>query len=260
MSITRIMLALFSLIAIATFTVSAQSAVNLSSDNRYNAYKGIKIEWPSSEPDLTTCKAGEYYEPQATNLARFATPEDRVRLQEHDECTWMITTSGWRWVLRRAGTKVAVDKEGRDLYDFGREDGKVCKNPRPFSVPYLPPIAEAPAPPSPPEPCNCPPPVVVVQVELPPWEPAELVAMPPAPPPPPSFDFQAELVWDKEGKRWWWKYTPLFCVDVRAPRDLWRPALCAAVAAGGYALAGGFSGGATPLYKLPALGANVPVP
>lgn len=252
MSITRIMLMLFALIAFAIATVSAQSAVSLSPDNRYDDYKGIKIEWPSSEPDLTACKAGEYYEPSATNLARFATPEDAVRLQEHDECTWMITTTGWRWVLRRAGTKVAVDKEGRDLYDLGRNDGKVCKNPRPFSVPYLPPVAEVVPPPAP-EPCNCPPPAVVVEVVLPPWEPTELVAMPPTPPAPPTYDFQTALVWE-EGKGWWWRYTPLFCVDVRSPKDLWRPALCAAVAAGGYALAGGFSGGAAaPLVKTPYL-------
>lgn len=251
--LTRIMFAFF-MIALATiFTVSAQS-INFSADNRYEGYKGPAIVWPSTVPDPFVCKALEYYEPSATNLEQFALQHETVRVQEHDECTWMITTSGWRWVLRRAGTKVAVDKEGRDLYDFGREDGKVCKNPRPFSiVVYIPPFTPARVV------TPVPPPKEEVVIELPPYNPVRLVDMPPPPPPPPSFDYQVELVWDEHGKRWWWKYTPLFCVDVRRPKDLWRPALCAGVAVGGYALAGGFSGGA-PLVKIPVRVPSIPVP
>lgn len=246
MTTLRIMFALFALIAFAT-SVSAQSTLSFSGVDRYDAYKGIKIEWPTALPDLAVCKAGEYYEPQATNLAKFATPEDAVRIQKHDECTWMITTTGWRWVLRRAGTKVAVDVHGRDLYDLGRADGLVCKNPRPFSIPILPPILV----PTPVFETPALPPPVEITYTLPPREEIVLVPLPPALAVPPTDEFMVELVWDKESKRW-------FCFDVHRPRDLWKPALCAGIAAiGGYALAGGFSGSA-PLVKLPHLVTTTP--
>lgn len=82
------------------------------------------------------------------------------------------------------------------------------------------------------------PPIIYWPPELPP---IVLKDLPPLPPPPPEGQVIV-LVYDPPSKSWIWKYTPLWCVDIHRPRDLWHPAACAALALGGYALAGGFSG------------------
>lgn len=198
---------------------------------------------------MEACKAAvlsgdfQYYKPSFLNNHREVRGDEEVRGLEEKACVEMKIVGGRGYVPQAKGEKF-IFKATQPVVRFD------CGNDV-RELEYVPePVAEVTPPPQP-EPCNCPPPAVVVEVVLPPWEPTELVAMPPEPQDPPSYEFQAELVWDKEGKRWWWRYTPLFCVDVRSPKDLWRPALCAAVAAGGFALAGGFSGGGTPLVKIP---------
>lgn len=85
------------------------------------------------------------------------------------------------------------------------------------------------------------------------WSP---MVIPPLPHPPAEGE-AAVLVYEEDkvkgGKRWWWKYTPLWCVDIHRKRDLYRPAVCAAIALGGYWLAGGFSGGSASLIKIPGI-------
>ncbi len=114
--------------------------------------------------------------------------------------------------------------------------------------------------PLPPPLCPCPPPPppvqVVVDVPLPTppvW--VELVELPPLPPlPPPGMVIT--LVWDEKGKAWYWKYTPLWCVDIHKWSDAYRPAVCGGAAVAGYWLAGGFSSG---LFKM-ATHVAMPVP
>jgi hypothetical protein len=60
-----------------------------------------------------------------------------------------------------------------------------------------------------------------------------LTTIPPLPALPPEGE-AAILVYDEHGKCWVWKYTPLWCVDVRRPRDLYKPLVCAAAAAAIY--------------------------
>lgn len=96
-------------------------------DDRYSGYTGPAIVWPTTP---SACGGKEYYEPKFTSLYDKMVNVAGSRVQVHDECPWMYTISGWAWALRRAGTKVAIDAKGRDLFDLGRADGKVCGNPR----------------------------------------------------------------------------------------------------------------------------------
>jgi len=113
--------------------VAAQTFVP---DDRYNGYPKSLVNMVVTPLVLTTCVAQEYYEPLDLHLVQYETRVQvaRVRVQEFDECTWMLTRNSWRWVLRPAGTKVAVDGQGRDLFDFGSPTGNKCANPRPFSA------------------------------------------------------------------------------------------------------------------------------
>ncbi|OGE80073.1 MAG: hypothetical protein A2660_00280 [Candidatus Doudnabacteria bacterium RIFCSPHIGHO2_01_FULL_45_18] len=109
-------------------------------DNRYQGYP-ISISWPTELPDLLACQNQEYYEPLDLHLTQYESRAQvaRIRVQEHDECPWMLTRYGWRYILRPAGTKVAVDAMGRDLFDEGSPTGMKCANPRPFSITIPPP-------------------------------------------------------------------------------------------------------------------------
>lgn len=115
--------------------VSFVSAQELRPDDRYNGYPQVLIEWPSGLPDLVACQAQEFYEPADFHLRKyvsrvkvFSTP----RIQEFDECRWMLTRNKWRWVLRPAGTAHLVDAYGRDLFDDGSPGREGCENPSPF--------------------------------------------------------------------------------------------------------------------------------
>ena len=148
--------------------------------------------------------------------------------------------------FRPAGTKVAQDAQGRDLNDLGDGKGKVCKNLRPIAIPLIkeavnpPPPVETPAPPPPPPA----PPEVVMPPEP---SPLELITLAPLPTPPQAEKLVVTLVWD-DNKSWIWKYTPLWCIDVRSWKDVYKPTVCAAIALGGFWAAGGFK--AAALYKL----------
>lgn len=138
---------LFSFLAFAFAVPSAFAQV--APDDRYAGYPASLVKWPASWPDLNQCKNQEYYEPLDTHLTRYASRAKIAgyRVQESDECVWMLTRNSWRWVLRPAGTKVAVDAQGRDLLDGGSPTGNTCMNPRPISIPIPSrPVAEAAAP------------------------------------------------------------------------------------------------------------------
>jgi hypothetical protein len=137
----RILIAvLLSLITVPAF---AQTQ-NFTPDDRYKGYPSTLISWPTARPNVTACVAGEYYEPVDTHLTKYAdrVKVARVRVQQYDECTFMLTSKSWRWVLRPAGTKVAVDAQGRDLFDYGSPKGRKCANPRPFAVAIAPKVTE----------------------------------------------------------------------------------------------------------------------
>ena len=240
MTTLRIMLVLFVSVMSIAFGqetgkpkkfIDQKACVEALKTGDYEVYKASDL----SKGNLPLDDGEETFRPEAPTCYKMQVVRDRL-----------VAVNGVAWVVQD------------DTIELLRKNGKTtrrkdCRNPIYDEVGLPPPVAEVPAPPAP-KPCNCTPPVTVVEVVLPPWEPTELVAMPPDLPDPPTYNFQTALVWDKERKRWYWKYTPLFCVDVRSPKDLWRPALCAAVAVGGYALAGGFSGGAAvPLVKVPYL-------
>jgi len=150
---------ILAIIMVATGTVaSAQQAVNIAPDDRFAGYPRSLIEWPPAQPNLKTCQDQEFYEPLDTHLMKYVSRVRVVgeRVQEQDECTWMLTRNKWRWVLRPEGTKVATDAQGQDLFDFGSPAGKKCANPRPISIPITPP---APVPPSAPPPVEAPEPL-----------------------------------------------------------------------------------------------------
>lgn len=136
--VSRSMIALLLFVSAGWMSALAQvPGFTIVPDDRYDGYTGAKIEWPTT-PQV--CGSQEYYEPRFTNLARKQVNVAGTRVQDKDECPWMLTSTGWNWVLRRAGTKVAVDAKGRDLFDLGRADGKVCGNPR-MNPPAPPPPA-----------------------------------------------------------------------------------------------------------------------
>lgn len=153
-------------------TASAQQTVNIGPDDRYMGYHGPAIVWPTSLPDMGACKSAEYYEPSDTHLERYAVNVAGTRIQQEDECRWEDTIYSWRWILRPAGTVIAVDAQGRDLFDYGSPNGKVCKNPTPIGVPIKPPTKPTP-PPAPP---------AYVPPTPPHYEPPVTVNIPPGPP------------------------------------------------------------------------------
>lgn len=119
---------------------AAQASSVITPDDRYKGYPRELIEWPTAPPNKDSCKAQEFYEPDDTHLEKYMSRvkvAPKPRVQQHDECVWMLTRNKWRYVMRPAGTKVAVDLNGRDLFDLGSGKGKVCVNPRPFSVAYV---------------------------------------------------------------------------------------------------------------------------
>ncbi len=123
-------------------------AQDVTSDDRYKGYPKELIQWPTAPPtaeQIKECQAQEFYEPADYHLEKYAgrLKVASVRIQETSECTWMLTAHSdpakrWRWVMRPAGTKVAQDKYGRDLFDLGSPTGKPCYNPRPLVVKILP--------------------------------------------------------------------------------------------------------------------------
>lgn len=136
---------------IALLLPSAVAAQPFVPDNRYDGYPSSLVQMTVTPLSLATCIAQEYYEPLDLHLVKYETRVKiaSVRIQKYDECTWMLTRNKWRWVLRPAGTKVAQDAEGRDLFDFGSPTGNKCANPRPWSIAVVPPaepIFAAPAP------------------------------------------------------------------------------------------------------------------
>ena len=129
----RLILVALLFVVFGSSVVTAQE--EMRPDDRYRGYPTHLIEWPSYLPDLQVCRLMEYYEPSFTNLAQYANLVQIAgeRIQETDECRWMLTSNWYRWVLRPRGTRVFVDAQGRDLFDGGSPAGKVCYNPGPFS-------------------------------------------------------------------------------------------------------------------------------
>ena len=116
---------------------------NIQQDDRYIALgynppelHRLGIQWPDAPPDLAACKAQEPYEPHYTNLLRYVPEGIKFRVQTEDECAWTLAGSQWLWKKRPVGTKVAVDDQGRDLFDLGDGVGQVCGNPRPVSYTF----------------------------------------------------------------------------------------------------------------------------
>lgn len=131
------------------FIASVASSQDLRPDDRYEGYPKSLIQWTSEPPDLVECQKGEYYEPSDFHLAKY---ENRVkvagvRVQEFDECRWMLTSNRWRWVLRPKGTRHLIDALGRDLFDGGSPTGKPCINPSPFGFAIKPKEEPKPRPP-----------------------------------------------------------------------------------------------------------------
>ncbi len=185
----------------------------------------------------TAVEAGQfkYYQPSFFSGHRALRDGEKLIALEERACVKMLIVGGLSFVPQAKGTNF-IFRNGRAIV---RED---CGN-RVEEVEYVPPPSPPPAPappPAPPEEIHLPPPP-----EFPELGEIEPVL------PLPDENFVMELIWEKKGKSWIWKYTPLWCVDVRRPRDLWHPALCAALGLGGYALAGGFANGA--LVKTPVL-------
>lgn len=120
----------FLLVAIFGFlmSVSSVAAQELRPDDRYNGYLQSLIEWPKGLPDLVACQAAEYYEPADFHLTKYVNwvKVAGIRIQDYDECRWMLTRNKWRWVMRPARTAHLVDARGRDLFD------EKCGNPSPF--------------------------------------------------------------------------------------------------------------------------------
>ncbi len=173
---TTVLTVVFALFFLASVSAFAQTT-SIESDDRYSAWEKasrVKVVWPTELPDLTKCAAQEPYEPHFVNLFRFVPAGIKFRVQPTNECTWTLAGKQWLWKIRPKGTKVAVDSQGRDMFDLGPEDGngKVCGNPRVVSIPIIPPPPAAPAPPPRVEP---PPP----PVEVPAPPPAEVVSIPP---------------------------------------------------------------------------------
>ena len=106
-------------------------------DDRYKGYPKSLYSFPPTLPDMAKCIAGEYYEPADFHLVKYAKRVEVAgyRIQPTDECTWMRTSAGDRYVRRPKGTIVAQDAMGRDLFDVGSQLKGGCWNPRPFSVP-----------------------------------------------------------------------------------------------------------------------------
>lgn len=116
-------------------------------DDRYGkSYPRSLYSFPVVVPELGICAAGEYYEPVDTHLTKYVSRIEvaATRAQIYDECVWMRTRRGDRWVLRPKGTIVAMDAKGRDLFDYGSPNGRRCANPRPVSIPIPPATAEIP--------------------------------------------------------------------------------------------------------------------
>lgn len=195
MRILVVVLALFVVVVLASVS-SAQDL--LQPDDRYRGYPKSLIQWTSELPDLVACEKDEYYEPSDFHLAKYVSRVKvaGVRVQEFDECRWMLTSNKWRYVLRPKGTRHLVDSLGRDLFDDGSPTGKPCKNPSPFgfeikpkgeSKPTVPPLRAQLLPQ---------PPVPQVRQEIPPSLPPspplvtrQVVVLPPPPPPVVIYDY-----------------------------------------------------------------------
>lgn len=152
------------------FISSSVSAQELRPDDRYQGYPQSLIEWPKGLPDLNACQALEYYEPADFHLAKYVNRVKvaGVRIQDYDECRWMLTRNKWRWVMRPARTRHLVDARGRDLFDDGSPNGQPCDNPSPFGFAILPQAVEQFVPPPPPQPVPPPPPQVRQEAPTPP--------------------------------------------------------------------------------------------
>lgn len=135
----RLLVALFLLIP------SLGWAQYVAPDDRYKGYPSELVQWMSAPPtaeQLAACLAGEYYEPADDSIAKYAS---RVKIADYRvtqvaECRWTLTAHSdpvlrWRLALRPPGTKIALDAQGRDLFDFGTANGVVCKNPSPYGWP-----------------------------------------------------------------------------------------------------------------------------
>lgn len=136
---------------VALLAANIASAQNIAPDDRYKGYPTSLVGWPDALPNLATCVSQEYYEPTDTHLLQYTTRVKiaGVRVQETDECRWMRTSNGDRWVLRPEGTKHALDAQGRELFDMGSPAGSACGNPSPFGIPVnVPDIASVPVTPA----------------------------------------------------------------------------------------------------------------
>jgi hypothetical protein len=142
----------------------------------------------------------------------------------------MLVVGGVKWVLQPKGSEF-ISKNSTIVRRYD------CGNPV-WDVIYVPeqetPPLPTPTPVTPHQRLE-----LVVLVE---WTGVVIPPLPPAPPPGQVIT----LVW--EGKAWYWRYTPLWCIDVHQWKEVYRPAACAAAAVAGYWLAGGFS---AELFKLP---------
>lgn len=185
-----VLLALVLVMWAALSQAEAQPIYVVQPDDRYAGYpRGIPIRWPTAWPNLQQCRDQEYYEPKDVHLFQYRTRVKiaSVQTQKTDQCVWESTSSGWRWVLRPAGTKFAVDDQGRELFDDGSPVGKACGNPRIVSIPIVDQVVEQPPPPQ----VVQPPPAPVV---LPPPPPSPETPVPP-PPPPTAKESKLGLTW-----------------------------------------------------------------
>lgn len=184
-------------VAIVLFMISSVGAQEVRPDDRYRGYyPTVLVRWPTALPDLAKCMDFEYYEPDDLHLVKYASLVKIAgeRTQESAECVWMLTRNDWRWVLRPAGTKVAVDDRGRDLFDFGSPNGKVCANPRSVGIP----IPNSPGAnlSAPPLPASIPPSNEQKQEQAVGRTNVD-VTIPEAPPPPSTTTTQTQTVGDK---------------------------------------------------------------
>ena len=142
---TRLIVALFFLL-----TPLLAWAQWVPPDDRYKGYPRELVQWmptPPTAEQLQACVDAEGYEPTDLHLVKYA---DRVKVAsvyelQTDQCRWELTAHSdpakrYRLVMRRKGTLIARDEQGRDLFDYGSPNGPVCKNPTPYGWPVnLPP-------------------------------------------------------------------------------------------------------------------------
>src|SRR3989344_1499190 len=96
-------------------------------DDRYKGYPRELVRWmkaPPTDEQIQACKDAEFYVPSDDSVAKYA---DRVkiagfRVLKRPQCRFELTAhrdpeKRHRLVQRPAGTRIAIDEHGRDLFD-----------------------------------------------------------------------------------------------------------------------------------------------